>query len=144
MMRIVEQKSVNSVNGPRGARGSGSASGARFTLDVGTAATKAEAQAPISIMGGLEALIAIQSDDNTRERKRRSVRRGQGMLDVLDELKLALLSGHLPPDMQNRLSATLHERMPSGDAQLDGLVDAIDLRAEVEIAKLKQAQKRDR
>ncbi len=144
-MRIVDQKSVNQVNGTRGGRGPGGASGARFTLDSGGAtAAKLEAHAPISILGGLEALIALQSEDNTRERRRRSAKRGQSMLDVLDELKLALLSGHLPPDMQRRLSAVLREAGPSGDPQLDGIIDAIELRAEVELAKLKQAQRRDR
>lgn len=144
MMRIVDQKSVNSVGGARGGRGPASAGGARFTLDAGGATAKLEAHAPISILGGLEALIAIKSEDNTRERRRRSVRRGQGILDVLDELKVALLAGRLPPDLQARLSATLREGLPSGDPALDGVIDAIELRAEVELAKLKQAQKRDR
>lgn len=144
MMRIVDQKSVGSVGGTRSGRGVGTTSGARFTLDSGTATAKLEAHAPISILGGLEALIAIQSEDTTRERRRRSARRGQSMLDVLDELKLALLTGHLPPDMQARLSATLHEAGVSGDPQLDGIIDAIELRAEVELAKLRQAQRRDR
>ncbi|OYU48474.1 MAG: hypothetical protein CFE31_12695 [Rhizobiales bacterium PAR1] len=143
MMRIVDQKAVNSVSGTQGGRPAGGTSGARFTLDTGAATVRAEAQAPISIMGGLEALIAIQSEDNSRERKRRSTRRGQAMLDVLDELKLALLSGHLPPDMQARLSATLREGWPSGDPKLDGIIDSIELRAEVELAKLKQAKRRD-
>lgn len=144
MMRIVDQKSVGSVGGARGGRGAGTASGARFTLDTGGATAKLESHAPISILGGLEALIAIQSEDNSRERRRRSARRGQSMLDVLDELKLALLSGHLPPDMQLRLSATLREAGASGDPQLDGIIDAIELRAEVELAKLRQVQRRDR
>ncbi len=143
MMRIVDQKTVNSVNGTRGGRSAGAAGGTRFTLDAGTTAAKLESHAPISILGGLEALIAIQSEDTSRERKRRSVRRGQGMLDVLDELKLALLGGHLPADLQRRLSATLREAGESGDPQLDGILDAIELRAEVELAKLKQAQRRD-
>lgn len=144
MMRIVDQKSVSSVGAARGSRGGGAASGARFTLDTGGTMAKLEAHAPISILGGLEALIAIQSEDNTRERRRRSAKRGQSMLDVLDELKLALLTGHLPPDMQARLSATLREAGASGDPQLDGIIDAIELRAEVELAKLRQALRRDR
>lgn len=143
MMRIVDQKSVNSVGGARGGRGAGATGGARFTLEQGGAAAKLEAHAPISILGGLEALIAIKSEDNTREKRRRSVRRGQGILDILDELKVSLLAGRLPPDLQARLSSTLREGLPSGDPALDGIIDAIELRAEVEIAKLKQAQKRD-
>lgn len=144
MIRVNDQKSVSSVGGTRSARGSGGASGARFTLDAGGAAAKATAQAPISILGGLEALIAIKAEDNTRERRRRSAKRGQVMLDVLDELKLALLSGRLTPELQARLSASLHGADPSGDPRLDGIIDAIELRAEVELAKLKQAQKSGR
>lgn len=142
MMRIVDQKSVSSVGTSRGASSAGGASGARFTLETGATTVRAEAQAPISIMGGLEALIAIKAEDNTRERRRRSAKRGQAMLDVLDELKLALLSGRLPPDLQNRLAISLREAGDSGDPRLDGIIDSIELRAEVELAKLKQAQKR--
>ncbi|MCA0399627.1 MAG: flagellar assembly protein fliX [Proteobacteria bacterium] len=141
-MRIVEQKSVGNVGGARGARGA-SGSGARFTIDQGATSTKAEAKAPISILGGLEALIAIQSEDNTREKRKRSLKRGQSMLDVLDELKLALLSGHLPANIQSRLGMVLQDTGASGDPRLDGIVDAIELRAEVELAKLRQAQRRE-
>ncbi|MCA1952699.1 MAG: flagellar assembly protein FliX [Hyphomicrobiales bacterium] len=142
-MRIVDQKSVGSVSGTRNARGAGRAGGARFTLDSGGALQRAESQAPISILGGLEALIAIQSEDTTRERRRRSARRGQGMLDILDELKLALLAGRVPPELQARLGAALRDAIPSGDPRLDGIVDAIELRAEVELAKLKRAGRRE-
>lgn len=139
-MRIVDQKNIGSVGSSSGARGSSATGGARFTLHTGSAGAKLEHLAPASILGGLEALIAIKSEDGTRERKRRSVRRGQGLLDVLDELKLALLSGHLPPEMQMRLSILLREEAPSGDPRLDAIMDGIELRAAVELAKIRQAR----
>lgn len=139
-MRIVDQKSVSGVSGTQGARAGAASSGARFSLDQGVTSARAESMAPVSIMGGLEALIAIKSEDNARERRRRSVRRGQGLLDILDELKLALLSGHLPVELQNRLAIMLREEGPSGDARLDSIMDGIELRAAVELAKLKQAR----
>lgn len=129
------------VGGSRGVRGSGG-TGARFTLDAGTQTARLEAKAPISILGGLEALIAIQSEDNTREKRRRSVKRGQSMLDVLDELKLALLSGQLTPDLTNRLSMLVRDSSLSGDPALDSIMDSIELRAEVELAKLRAAARR--
>lgn len=144
MIRVGDQKPVNSVGGSRGARGAGAAGGARFTLDAGGATAKAAPMAPVSILGGLDALIAIKSEDNTRERRRRSARRGQVMLDVLDELKLALLSGRMTPELQARLSAALQGADISGDPRLDGIIDAIELRAEVELAKLKMARQKDR
>ncbi len=140
MMRIVDQKAVATVSGSRGSRVA-VGTGARFALESPSQSPRAEAKAPVSIMSGLDALIALQSEDTARERRRRSARRGQSVLDVLDELKLALLAGHLPPGLQTRLSGVLHEAMPSGDATLDSLVEAIELRAEVELAKLKQRQK---
>jgi hypothetical protein len=142
MIRVGDQKSVSSVGGSRGARDAGAAGGARFTLDPGGAMAKASAQAPVSILGGLEALIAIKSEDNTRERRRRSAKRGQVMLDVLDELKLAVLSGRITPELQARLGAAVRGADISGDPQLDGIIDAIELRAEVELAKLRQAQRK--
>lgn len=142
MIRVGDQKAVGSVGGARGGRGAAS-TGARFSLDTGGASAKIESQAPISILGGLEALIAIQSEDTTRERRRRSAKRGQAMLDVLDELKIALLSGRLTPELQTRLTNTLRDQMPSGDAGLDRIIDAIELRAEVELAKIKCAQRRE-
>lgn len=142
MIRVGDQKSVGSVGGARGSRGA-AGTGARFSIDSGGTATKLEAQAPISILGGLDALIAIQTEDTTRERRRRSAKRGQVMLDVLDELKIAILSGRLTPELQTRLTAALREQAPSGDAGLDRIVDAIELRAAVELAKIRSAQRRD-
>lgn len=141
MIRIVEQKSVNSISSARGARGGGSASGARFSLDQGSATAKAENAAPASILGGLEALIALQSEDTTRERRRRVLRRGQGLLDLLDEVKLALLGGRLPVELQNRLSQAIRDESFSGDPRLDSILESIDLRAAVELAKLRMARK---
>lgn len=138
-MRIVEQKSTGSVAGPRGARAAPASGGARFSVDTGATSPRAEAHAPVAILGALDALIAIQEDETTKDRRRRRAKRGQGMLDVLDELKIALLSGRLPPDIQARISAALRDSGASGDPRLDSIVDAIELRAEVELAKLKRA-----
>jgi hypothetical protein len=137
-IRVTDQKGVSGVGGARSARGAG-ASGARFTIDSGTQSAKLEAKAPISILGGLEALIAIQSEDNTREKRRRSVKRGQSLLDALDELKLGLLAGQLPADIANRLAVLVRDSNLSGDPTLDSIMDSIELRAEVELAKLRAA-----
>ncbi|MCA3631285.1 MAG: flagellar assembly protein FliX [Methylobacterium sp.] len=139
-MRIVDQRNVNAVASSRSARVGGSA-GARFTLDSGTATAKAEGAAPASVLGGLEALIAIQSEDTTRERRRRGLRRGHSLLDLLDELKIALLAGSPTPDLLNRLAVAMRDEGFSGDPRLDGILESIDLRAAVELAKLRKAQR---
>ena len=138
-MRVQDQKSVGSVAGARNARGA-VGTGARFSLGASTAAGRAESLAPTAILGGLEALIALQSEDTARERRKRGARRGHGLLDLLDELKVALLAGRLPPELQGRVGLLLRESGPTGDPRLDGILDGIELRAEVEMAKLRQAR----
>ena len=139
-MRIVDPKAVANVNATRASRASGAASGARFSLGMESATNRAEHAAPAAMLGGLEALIAIKSEDQTRERKKRSIKRGQGLLDILDDLKLNLLSGRLPADLEQRLAGALREESMSGDPRLDTILDGIELRAAVELAKIRMAR----
>lgn len=140
-MRIVDPKAVANANATRASRAPGG-TGARFSLGPDSATARAEQAAPTAILGGLEALIAIKSEDGTRERKRRHVRRGQTLLDMLDELKLNLLSGRLPADLESRLAGALRDEGFSGDPRLDGILEGIELRAAVELAKIKAAKAR--
>lgn len=139
-MRILDQKGISSVASSRTGRTS-SANSARFTLDAGASSlTKMETQAPISMLGNLEALIAIQSGENSREKRSRKTKQGFRVLDLLDELKLSLLGGKLPPDLQSRLRSALQEEGATDDPRLNSLMEGIELRAEVELAKLRQAK----
>ena len=47
----------------------------------------------MSASGPLDTLLAVQAQEDSGERKRRQARRGQDLLDGLDRLKAALLSG---------------------------------------------------
>ena len=54
--------------------------------------------------GNIDALMALQGvEEDPAERRRRSVQRGRGALDVLDELKIGLLAGNLGPATVTRL-----------------------------------------
>ncbi len=80
--------------------------------------------------------MALQGVETATERRRRAVRRGGGLLDRLDELKIALLSGEAGEGALARLSRTLREDRPEDpDADLAALLEQIDLRAAVELAK---------
>jgi hypothetical protein len=114
-------------------------SGAAFSLAEagrGREATKAGAAAPLAT---LDAILMLQGEDDPRERRRRSARRGQDLLDALDRLKAGLLAGTVPADdlagLADRVAAAA---APSGDPSLDAIVAAIALRAQVELAKLAQ------
>jgi hypothetical protein len=64
------------------------------------------------------------------------VQRGKGALDVLDDLKLGLLSGNLTTATVARLrEAAANLKSSSGDPGLDAVLSEIEVRVEVELAK---------
>jgi hypothetical protein len=87
----------------------------------------------------LDALLALQGVEDPTERRKRSVARGKGALDVLDDLKLGLLSGNLDAATVSRLrTAAANLKESSGDPGLDAVLGEIELRVEVELAKAGQ------
>ncbi len=113
--------------GPAGQRFAVSENGAGTASGVGSAA-------PLATM---DAILALQGESDTGERKRRSVQRGNDLLDALDRLKAALLSGRVSTADLQAIAARLAERREvSGDPRLDELLLHIELRAQVEMAKL--------
>jgi hypothetical protein len=98
-------------------------------------AAPAPAMGPSGV-GGLDMLMALQAAPDPVERRRRQVRRAGRMLDVLDEVKLALLDGRDSGPALERLRGAMREaREGIGDAGLQGLLDQIETRAAVELAK---------
>jgi hypothetical protein len=113
------------------------ASSGTFQLD---AADTSKPQTPVPTLrtvGGIDALVALQGYDDPAERRRRAVGRGRAALDVLDEIKLGLLAGALDPSNLNRLRVAAEQlKDRSGEPSLDGLLCEIELRVEVELAKM--------
>jgi hypothetical protein len=88
-------------------------------------------------VAGIDVLIALQGIGDPTERRRQAIKRGRLALDALDELKLGLLGGTLSPAVLTKLqSAAALLKDASGDANLDTVLGEIDLRVEVEIAKM--------
>ncbi len=92
--------------------------------------------APVAPATGLDAILALQAVGDFTESRRKAVKRGTTLLDLLEEMKADLLIGRTTPQrldaMVTQLSA-LRERVEPG---LDALIDDIELRARVELAKL--------
>ena len=107
-----------------------------FSLPDATTAAETRSAAPPKAAGSIDALLAMQGVEDPTERRKRSVARGRGALDVLDELKLGLLSGNLDTATMNRLrDAAANLKSSSGDPGLDAVLAEIELRVEVELAK---------
>jgi Class II flagellar assembly regulator len=64
------------------------------------------------------------------------------LLTLLDEVRDGLLSGGIPRMILNRLALAITKRRESfADPKLQTVIDEIDLRARVELAKLEQAER---
>lgn len=124
--------SVGSGKGARKAEG-----GPAFELGGTVKPQEARAASAAQSVAGLDALLALQMVDDPLAGRRRGVRRGRAMLDALDELKLSLLAGRLPArDLARLLAAVEGRERDSEDPRLESLLDEIELRARVELAKL--------
>ncbi|MDR3467743.1 MAG: flagellar assembly protein FliX [Xanthobacteraceae bacterium] len=111
-----------------------------FTLPETSETTESRGPAAPRSVSGIDALLALQGVEDPVEKRKRSVKRGKTALDVLDDLKLGLLSGSLDAATVARLRAAAADlKSSSGDPGLDAVLAEIELRVEVELAKAGQA-----
>jgi hypothetical protein len=131
------------IYGPNGTTLGSPASSTRRTSSTGfslpeTPATPEEPRAATAPKSA-GSIDALQGVEDPTERRKRSVARGRGALDVLDDLKIGLLSGNLDASTMNRLrDAAANLKSSSGDPGLDAVLSEIELRVEVELAKAGQ------
>ena len=139
-MKVGGSNGIGSAQ-PASSRGSGPAAGG-FSVAGVEAAPEAQASARLAStlgIGSIDALLALQEVGGPMERRRKAVRRAGVILDVLDDLKIAVLDGGIEPATLGRLiEAVRQERGRTGDDALEGVLDEIETRAEVEMAKFEQ------
>ena len=108
-----------------------------FSLSEGIGEAPRPGMTPLRSVGGMDALMALQGMEDAIERRQRAVRKGRNAIDALEELKVGLIAGQLDGSALNRLRALAADLSePTGDNGLDGVMAEIDLRVQVEIAKL--------
>lgn len=135
------------VSGPTGASPAGSSrptARAAAGFSLGAAGVQAPAQAApartVSGIASIDALLALQAAGGPEERRRRAVRRGGRILDVLDQVKVALLEGEVPHSALENLVETVREqREATDDPGLEQVLEQIETRAAVELAKFSRA-----
>jgi hypothetical protein len=133
-MRVYVGSQATSVSGASAAKHAINAR-SRFSLpDIAPARTSVATG--VSALTNLDALMALQEIDDPVERKKRSIKRGHNILDSLNQLKASMLAGKVSSADLTRIVEHLRSRAPSPDPQLDDILAQIELRAEVELAKL--------
>ncbi|MGF1455551.1 MAG: flagellar assembly protein FliX [Alphaproteobacteria bacterium] len=111
-----------------------------FRVDQGGRAGGVSAAGPTNAMASIDALVALQGAgavEDATTGKRRAVKRASKLLDLLDELRVALLEGRIPTHHLNALMTVIEsQRHASDDPKLAALLEEIELRAQVELAKV--------
>ena len=140
-MKVTGPGGIGSSSGAAPSRPASGGDGFRI-ISPGPAAGASQVASTGQVRGvmGVDALIALQDVGGPLERKRRAVRRAGRILDVLGEIKIGLLEGELSASDLDRLRRAIRdERDATEDPGLEAVLDEIELRAAVEMAKLERS-----
>jgi len=102
---------------------------------------KSENKSVSATMGiaGADAIFATQviNDEEGQARKRQAVKRGYSLLEKLEEIRDALLLGYISKDKLIEISRFVKDNKNiTDDERLNEIIAEIELRIEVELAKL--------
>jgi len=111
------------------------AGGELFAPEGATQAMAAAPAGPIATTAAIDALLALQAAGDTLGAKRKVVRRGKALLDTLEEMQSDLLLGRVSEGRLNQLLALIGQARERTAPGLDSLLEDIELRARVELAK---------
>jgi len=90
-------------------------------------------------IAALDSILMLQGMDDSTNGRSRGVAHGEHLLDLLDSVRDGLLAGGIPRATLNKLAAAVTRRHDAfADPQLQDVLDQIELRAHVELAKLEQ------
>lgn len=140
------------VDGPGNLRGkapvrksgkAGGASGSSFANQIHSEETAAPSSAGgvtgTSAVNTVSGIFAAQEVDDAAARESRGKQRAMDMLEKLDEIRHGLLAGDLRPDKLVDLNRLIQSRkVQVDDPRLASVLDEIDLRAQVELAKFQR------
>lgn len=132
-LRIDATNRPNSVAGrPSTGRTGGTPA---FMPAGGQGAARIANAGPLAPAAALDAILALQAVGDFREGRRRAVRRGATLLDLLEELKADLLVGQVGAGQLDALVTQLQGLRERVEPGLDAIIDEIELRVLVELAK---------
>ena len=133
-MRVLASSTHTTVRDSAAARRAGAGG---FSLSEGAYAATRNTAGHLQAISGVDVLVALQGLDDKGKRRRRAAKKGRAALDALDALKLGLVTGVLDRAALDRLKAAAAEvPSESGEPGLDQVLAEINLRVQVEIAKL--------
>jgi hypothetical protein len=94
-------------------------------------------------IGALDSILMLQGLDDSADGRSKGMAHGEQLLDMLDQVRDGLLAGGVPRATLNRLANAVSRRHDAfNDPKLQSVLDEIELRAHVELAKLEMMDKR--
>jgi hypothetical protein len=91
--------------------------------------------APVAALTGLDAILALQTVGDFTESRRKAIRRGSSLLDLLEGMRADLLVGQPSQERLQAMVSQLTAMREKVEPGLDALLDDIELRVRVELAK---------
>jgi hypothetical protein len=126
--------------GPRERRriaGRGETSDSSFAEQVGARPLASSGLVPTMPLAGLDGVLVVQEAADSTAERRRATRHGHGVLDELQALQIGMVEGWVSETGLRRLAGLLDRLRPAAlDPELEAVLDEIELRAAVELAKL--------
>ncbi|KZL21354.1 Flagellar assembly protein FliX [Pseudovibrio axinellae] len=139
LVRSTPVSGLNSTSkvGTKRRKGSDGEQAGAFALEEDTpAVAQSSTGVPTPSLQGVDSLLSLQQMDVQVDDRSRAVQHGNQLLDQLDALRIDLLQGQVQPERLERLVGNLSMRIKSGNPGLDKVVEDIELRARIELAKL--------
>ncbi len=131
-MRIESTARSSNVSARSGVNRSG---GGGFFVSEDTSTGQAAAAQPVAQTAGIDALLALQAVEDPLFARKKAVRRGNALLDTLETIKADLLLGQVSEGRLNQLMVLVGQARQRNMPDLDPILDDIELRARVELAK---------
>jgi hypothetical protein len=119
----------------------GKTQSSKFSEHLESEAGAVAGAAPAGPVSSVDALLSIQEvDDSTGGQSRSRARKwGNDILDDLERLRIGIISGVVPRGDLERIAASVEQRKGrTNDPALEMILDEIELRAKVELAKLER------
>jgi len=139
----MEIKGTGGVDRAYVRRGVKSTGGSDSTFTVSdTGATHAQVVAGPGPIAALDSILTLQGLEDSTDGRSKGLKHGEQLLDMLDQVRDGLLAGGIPRSTLTRLANAITRRREGfADPKLQAVIDEIELRAHVELAKLEMSDK---
>jgi len=128
----IQSKAVKKASSKRGAGGASFGKQVSSEASV-TATTGVSGSGPIA---SVDALWALQEAPDSTDGRSKGLVRAEEMLEMLEEVRKGLLLGSISiPNLRTLADLARNQKKQSDNKELNTLLEEVELRAEVELAK---------